>query len=117
MHELPVTERILDIVLKHAEQHQVSRVVSITLTVGELSELENEWIQHYFDYLSRDTLAEGAELRIERKPIVLKCRKCGAEKSISREELGRVKCSECGSENDFSLVSGREYYIKEMEAQ
>jgi len=117
MHELPVTERILNIVLKHAERNQVNRVVSITLTVGELSELEDEWIQHYFDYLSKDTIAAGAKLNIERMPIVMRCNACGHSVSIKRADLGQTTCPKCGESGDFSLVSGREYYIKEMEAQ
>ncbi len=117
MHELPVTERILNIVLKHAERNRVNRVVSITLTIGELSELEDEWIQHYFDYLSKDTIAAGAKLNIERMPIVVRCNACGQTTSIRKEELGQMTCPKCGENGDFSLVSGREYYIKEMEAQ
>ena len=117
MHELPVTERILDIVLKHAERNRVRRVISITLTVGELSELENEWIQHYFNYLSKDTLAGGATLYIERQPIILQCNKCGKTIRIKKEDLGDITCPVCGDKGDLSLVSGREYYIKEMEAQ
>ena len=50
MHELQVTESILDIVLRHAEANQVNKILSIQLKVGELSDLEDEWIQRYFDY-------------------------------------------------------------------
>ncbi|MFW6271858.1 MAG: hydrogenase maturation nickel metallochaperone HypA [Desulfosalsimonas sp.] len=116
MHELPVTENILNIVLKHAEKNQVARVVSITLHVGELSDLEEQWIQHYFDYLSKNTPAGGAKLKIEWLPIVLKCRGCNQTVQISKDQLGATKCPGCGAEGDFSLVSGRQYYIKEMEA-
>lgn len=64
MHELPVVESILNIVMKHAEMNQVQKIVSISLIVGELSDLEAEWMQHYFDFLSNDTLAEGARLKL-----------------------------------------------------
>ncbi len=60
MHELQVTERILDIVVKHAEANSVQKVLSIQLRIGELSDLENEWIQKYFDYLSKDTVAKSS---------------------------------------------------------
>ncbi|MCF8024400.1 MAG: hydrogenase maturation nickel metallochaperone HypA [Desulfobacteraceae bacterium] len=116
MHELPVTESILNIVLKHAEKNRVSRVVSITLHIGELSDLEDRWLQHYFDYLSRQTLAGGAKLRIERLPIVLKCRNCDQTMHITRKDLGAIECPNCAGIGDFSLVSGRQYYIKDMEA-
>ena len=66
MHELQVTERILDVVLKHAAGHDVSKIVVIHLRIGELSDLEDEWLQRYFDYLSKDTMAENARLAIEK---------------------------------------------------
>jgi hydrogenase nickel incorporation protein HypA/HybF len=50
MHELQVTKRILDIALEHAEGHQVRRIAVIHLRIGALSDLEDEWLQRYFDY-------------------------------------------------------------------
>lgn len=117
MHELPITENILDIVCRHAGRNNVHRVVSITLDIGELSDLEEEWMQHYFDYLSKDTVAEKARLRIHRLPIVLKCNGCGHSFTIEKSTLGSSACPECGAGGDFSLVSGRQYQIREMEAE
>ena len=114
MHELQVTERILDIVLKHAAGHEVSRIVRIHLRVGELSDLEDEWLQRYFDYLSRDTLAENAELAIEKVPIVVRCESCACSFEIQKDQLREAVCPDCG-ESGFRLVSGREYFIKNIE--
>jgi hydrogenase nickel incorporation protein HypA/HybF len=114
MHELQVTERILDIVLKHAAGHDVSQIVRIHLKIGDLSDLEDEWVQRYFDYLSRETLADGAELAIERAPIVLRCEGCGSSYEIRRDQLGSPECPECQDTN-CQLVSGREYLIKNIE--
>jgi len=115
MHELPVIESILRTVLRHAVANQVSKIVTITLHIGELSDLEDEWVQRYFDFLSKDTLAAGATLKIERIPIVLKCNQCSRTFEVRRDELGKLGCPGCGASSDFSLISGREYYIKEME--
>lgn len=114
MHELQVTERILDIVLRHAAGHDVSRIVRIHLRIGGLSDLENEWIQHYFDYLSRGTLAESAELAITRTPIVACCNSCSCSFEIARNVLGDAACPNCGAQQ-LELVSGREYHIENME--
>ena len=114
MHELQVTERILDIALKHAAGHDVSKIVRIGLKIGELSDIEDEWIQRYFDYLSRGTLAENAELAIERAPIVLGCQSCDSSFEIQRQQLGSPKCPECG-ETKCRLISGREYLVKNIE--
>ena len=114
MHELQVTESILNIALKHATPANVTKIVKIHLEIGEMSDLENEWIQHYFDYLAKDTLAEKAELVIKRLPIVLKCDACEHSFEINRQEIKDMACPECGNQK-CSLVSGREYYIKNME--
>jgi hydrogenase nickel incorporation protein HypA/HybF len=116
MHELPITESILKIVLKHAETNNVRRVVAIHLQIGKLSELEDEWIQRYFDYLSKGTVAQGAELKIERMPIRVKCDVCSNSYETEMAKLGDLVCPACG-EKGCTLLSGREYYIKDMEVQ
>jgi hydrogenase nickel incorporation protein HypA/HybF len=116
MHELPVIQSILDIVLNHARMNQVSRVYSIALAIGELSDLQDEWLQRYFDYISKGTLAEGARLVIERTPVVLKCANCAKEIPVKPGEMQDVICPECGNK-ELTLISGREYFIKSMEAQ
>lgn len=116
MHELPITENILKIVLKHAEANNVRQVVTIHLQIGKLSDLEDEWIQRYFDYLSKGTLAQGAKLKIERMPIMLQCRACSTSYEAEASKLGDLVCPNCG-QKDSTLLSGREYYIKDMEVQ
>jgi hydrogenase nickel incorporation protein HypA/HybF len=114
MHELQVTERILEVALDHASRHQVARIVAIHLRIGELSDLEDQWLQHYFDYLSRGTLAEDARLKIERAPIVMECDACAGSFEVEKAKLGDVRCPECG-DAQCRLVSGREYLVKNME--
>ena len=114
MHELSVTESILNIVLKHALANQVEKVVSISLKIGELTDLAGDCIQHYFDYLSKDTIAEGAVLNIERSPVVFQCNDCKTTFQVSLRDSGKIDCSHCGGAN-VALVSGREFYIQHIE--
>jgi len=114
MHELPVTESILNIVLKHAEKNNVKKIMTIHLGVGELSDLEDEWMQKYFNYLSKETPAENAKLNIERIPITMQCNECSHEFTVKKEGLGKIQCPECKGEK-CTLISGREYFIKNME--
>lgn len=116
MHELPVTESILKIVLKHAQANGVRQVKIIRLRVGRLSDLEDGWIQRYFDYLSKGTPAEGAKLEIERTPIIMRCNACSGSYEAEAASLGSLICPACGGEGG-TLLSGREYTIKEMEAE
>ena len=55
MHELQATHRNFDIVLRHAQANGANKAGSIRLKIGELSNLENEWIQKYFDHIRKGT--------------------------------------------------------------
>ena len=114
MHELQVTKRILDIALEHAEGHRVRRIAVIHLRIGALSDLEDEWLQRYFDYLSRGTLAERARLAIERIPIVVRCSGCSKSFEVEKPALDAAACPGCGGSR-CELVSGREYVVANME--
>ena len=116
MHELPITESILKIVLKHAQLNNASQVLTVHLQIGKLSDLEDEWIQRYFDYLSKGTVAEGAKLKIQRMPIMMQCSACSTSYEAEAAKIGDLACPQCG-QKESSLLSGREYYIKDMEVQ
>ncbi len=116
MHELPVTRSILAIVLRHAEAHGVGKVLAIDLVIGALSDLEAEWLQTYFDHLSRGTPAEGAELRVTRSPLALRCASCEHGYETTREHLATAACPACGS-RDASVLSGTGYTVESMVAQ
>jgi hydrogenase nickel incorporation protein HypA/HybF len=116
MHELPVAESILDVVLRHAESVNVHAVVSSSLKIGDLSDLEDEWIPRYFDCLSKGTLAEGARLMIELVPMMFQCVSCNSTYTVdihSDDDMQFLKCGYQGGEH----VSGREYHINNMEVK
>ena len=114
MHELPVTKSILNIVLRHADANGVGKVVAIDLSIGALSDLEPEWLQSYFDHLSRGTVAEGARIEVERTPVVFRCGTCECDFPADLKTIRDVLCPSCGGK-DLSLVSGREFFVKEIE--
>lgn len=116
MHELPVMKSILDIVLTHAQKHDVQKVRAVHLEVGELCDLEPEWMQRYFDYVSRGTIAASAELKILRMPVTLQCSSCGNVAQVDKMKFSDAACAVCGNKQ-MNLISGREYYIKNMEVE
>ena len=116
MHELIVTKSIHQIVLKHALKGDVKRVLSVNLEIGALSDLQNEWLQRYFDRLSRGTVVEGAKLKITRVPAIFQCSQCQNYFEIGSLLKDELSCQQCHS-REVSLVSGREYHIKSMEVQ
>jgi hydrogenase nickel incorporation protein HypA/HybF len=73
MHELPVTQSILDIALRHAEG---KRITDIYLVMGDLSRLVDDSIQFYWDIIAKDTVAAGATLHFRRVPAEFQCMVC-----------------------------------------
>jgi len=115
MHELPVINSILKVVLKHAAANNVSKVVAVHREVGELSDLEDKWMQQYFEHLAKDSVAQGAALRIERTPVVMQCLECGRSYPVNLKEEQSQDCPDCQSRK-VKLISGKNYTIKNLEA-
>jgi hydrogenase nickel incorporation protein HypA/HybF len=62
MHELGVTQRILQVALERAEQAHASRVTAVHLEIGEASDVAPESLSFYWPGVSRGTPADGARL-------------------------------------------------------
>ncbi len=114
MHELAVTKSILRLVLNSASEIKASKVQAIYLTIGEMRNLEEDWIQRYFDYISASTIAEGARIKVKKIPVVFRCKHCSQEFKASIDDQEIVLCPSCSSE-DYSLLSGRELMVENME--
>lgn len=108
MHELGITQNIVEIVGEHAKGYPVKRV---TLEIGQLSAVMPDAIRFCFDVCCRGTVLEGATLEIIELSGLGKCRQCGTENEIA-QPFG--VCDRCGS-NDLEIVRGNELKIKEME--
>ena len=113
MHELSVTQSILEIALDYANRNQAARVIEIHLQIGEITDFDDEWIQRYFDFVSKGTIAEGAKLRITRIPAQLQCQACTFTFPLDRSSWNS-QCPSCQSK-DTQLISGREFRIEALE--
>ncbi len=81
MHEMPVTQAMLNMALEHADGQ---RITDIYLRVGMISAIVPGSVEVFFDYLSQGTLAEGATLHFERVPIEMTCLDCGRQADLSQ---------------------------------
>jgi hydrogenase nickel incorporation protein HypA/HybF len=113
MHELSVTEELLNIVMQHADKAEAQRVLKINLVIGDLSTFAGESIQFYFDILSKGTKAEEASLSISRIPARVRCRQCHDE--FAPKETDWV-CPRCGGPVE-DIICGREFYVESIEVE
>lgn len=113
MHELPITESILEIILRHAERAGATRVTQIDLVIGDLSSIVDDSIQFYFDILSKDTIAQDARLVFNRMSAQLRCRDCQTTFAPDGHDY---LCPECGS-GRVQVIGGREFQVESIEVE
>lgn len=112
MHELGIIFYIIDEVEKTASKNNINRVKSVTLEVGDASNI----IEDYFTdcrkwAVERTTHLKGCKLKIVECESKNYCQDCN--EIYSAKKYGN-KCPKCGSTNSY-LVSGRDVVIKEIE--
>ncbi len=113
MHELSVTQSILEIVLDYANRNEAAKIVEVYLQIGEITDFEDEWMQRYFDFVSKGTIAEGAVLKITRIPARLQCGRCAAVFAFDRKSWN-TECPSCHSK-ETDLISGREFRVESLQ--
>jgi hydrogenase nickel incorporation protein HypA/HybF len=111
MHELGITENILQIALEHAEKAGAKRIRRIHLVLGELSSIVDESVQFYFDFFSKGTPAEGAQLVFQKLPARFRCQSCGQEFG---SQNGDWTCPHCQAPG-LKIIAGREFYMESIE--
>lgn len=113
MHELGVTESIASICLRHAGANNARRVVKVNIKLGELTGIVDHYVAFYWDMVTKDTVAEGADLNFVRVPVVAYCPGCEEEFGVEEYDL---TCPRCGR-TDTDLVSGREFLVESIEIE
>jgi hydrogenase nickel incorporation protein HypA/HybF len=113
MHELAVTESILDIAVKYAQQNQASRVTDLYVVIGRLSSIVDDSVQFYWEMVSENTLCAGSTLHFERVPAELACLDCGKSFQLEGE---LTTCPHCGSAK-VKVTSGDQFYLDSIEIE
>lgn len=107
MHELAITENILNLAVSHAEQAGASQVTDLYLVIGQLSSIVDDSVQFYWDMVSEGTICAGAALHFERVPAQIQCRACQATYAVPE---GMMPCPNCGGVQ-VTVVQGEEFRL------
>ena len=111
MHELPVTENILEIALRHAQQADASKITELNLVIGQLSSIIDDSIQFYWDIIAKDTIAEGARLNFQRIPTQMTCQEC---QTVFAPQDNDFACPNCNS-NRIKITAGEEFFLESIQ--
>jgi hydrogenase nickel incorporation protein HypA/HybF len=107
MHELAITQSVVDMVVKRTAGRQISLV---RLEVGRLSGVLPDAMEFCYELVIGGTPLEGSKLVIEQTPGAAHCRSCGQDSALDDLIL---LCS-CGSA-DVDVIAGRELRVLSVE--
>lgn len=110
MHELSITQSIVQACAEHAG---AARVIRVTLEVGTLSCVMPDALRFCYDVVTEGTSLQGSKLEIFRVPGFSRCRDCGAE--VRMDDM--LSTCSCGSVNLERPRGGDQLRVKSMEIE
>ncbi len=113
MHEMSVAQSILKIVLSEAAKNGATKVKTVRIRAGELRGIVRDQLAFFFEFITKDTIAEGSAFEVEYVPIKCVCKEC--DHTFQVEDFEFV-CSECQSK-DVDTIQGMELAVKEIEVE
>lgn len=107
MHELSITQSLVDTVLDRTGERTVT---GVNLRIGPLSGVLPDAMRFCFDIVSAGTPLAGALLRIDEPQGLARCRSCTQEFELA----DLILLCPCGSA-DVEVLSGRELMVLSVE--
>ena len=113
MHELSIAVAVIELIEASAITKKFSRVKTIWLEIGKLSHIETEALEFCFDSVCRQTVAEGAALKIIEVAGLGHCSNCDLDVAIDQLY---DPCPVC---EGFSVIpnEGTEMRVKKLEVE
>ena len=111
MHELGITENILDTALGHASSSD--RITDVHLVIGQLAHVTEDSVRLYWEMVSPGTPAEGARLHFRRVAAELECLACG--KLFSPDGLD-LRCPDCQGVK-VRAIRGEEFHLEAIDIE
>ncbi len=116
MHEMAIAESILQIIEQELDKNQCTKLNTVHVRYGALSQVVGDALQICFEAVIKDGPYEGAKLELEQVPVMLRCGACEQEFAPSYGELFEP-CTHCGTNLGHEVISGKELYIQHIEAE
>ena len=111
MHELGIVFHIAKMVENVAKENNVKRIAKVTLEIGEVSVVVNNYLEDCWNWNAKKTpLLKDSKLEIITIKAITYCEDC--KKNYETIKFGKI-CPFCGSKYTY-LLKGNETNIKEI---
>jgi hydrogenase nickel incorporation protein HypA/HybF len=110
MHELGIVYQVIKAVDEVKAEQSLSEIKSITLEIGEMSDVVPKFIGEAWSAVKSTTDYPNCDMIINVIPAVARCKNCSFKDYVKNINF---ECPKCKS-TDFEIVTGREFLIKEI---
>ncbi len=120
MHELSIASAVVESVLEYLDAHEVKKLLTVRLAVGELSHVEADQLRFCYMAITRETVMENSTLEIENVAAVVNCPRCSYrgrpkywEDALSAAPIPTLECPDC--RGAVEPVEGNDCAIKTIQ--
>jgi hydrogenase nickel incorporation protein HypA/HybF len=110
---MAIARNIVNIAVAAAEEEGAKRIARVNVVAGELRGIVSAQLIFCFGLLAENTIASGAYLDLEIKPVMGECKKC--QDTFMVKDY-RYVCPRCQGE-DIQAISGTELRVKDVEVE
>jgi len=113
MHELGIVIEIVKQIETLCIEQKVDEIDKLVLQIGELSGIVPHYIEDVYPIAVENTTLKNTKLEIEILPGIGSCKSCGFTYNLFQNNN---TCPLCDS-NEYEVISGTEFLIKEILAK
>jgi len=113
MHELSIADSIIKTVTAEATKHRAIEISAVGLRIGQLTDVVENSLRFGLEVLSKGTIMEQTEIKIESVPPTGHCVSCARDIEVRKFIF---VCPECGG-RQIELISGNELDIAYIELE
>jgi|SRR6056297_761200 len=112
MHEFSIVSSLLDLVEADVRKHNAKAATRVVVRIGEMSGVVAELLAEAFHVCKHGTLAEQAELVVEKQEVLIRCH-CGYQGAINNRCF---VCPVCGAA-DIEVTAGEDMVLQQLEME
>ena len=115
MHELSVTSNLIQMVLAECKKRRITQPKKIFVDLGAFTSYSKDSVLFYYDILKQEQpLIRITTLVVNELPGRIRCNTCKKESTIM--DASMMCCPHC-SGIDIAIEGGKEFILKEIEAE
>ncbi|MBU2560437.1 hydrogenase maturation nickel metallochaperone HypA [archaeon] len=121
MHELGMAMEIVEVVIKSLEGRKVNGVKEVEIELGELHKISPEQMRQVFEMAAKDTIVEGAKLKVKIKKGKIRCQSCGYSGGVKvamkhdHDHIAHIHCPECEGVS-IEILEGNDIDVRNITA-